>query len=205
VASSKTGQPFTCVVYSNLIPWGAKLARELNLPSILLWNQSPAVLDIFYYYFNGYGDTIQDDINDPTFSLKLPGLPPLGSRDHLSSFFNYRCHTWIARRLIKKKSWLRKKTYIWHLVFLEENILFKESPPNIMVTRNPNWSTKILWYKICYVKGKTLSPTKRPTWGRLHCWFCLKLLKNLFSFFPFFFLLFMFLTLVSINNSYEYF
>ena len=82
---------------------------------------------------------------------------------------------------------MRKRTYIWHFVFLEENILFKESPPNTMVTRNSNWSTKILWYGICYVKGKTLSPPKRPTWGRLHCWFCLKLLKNLFSFFPFFF------------------
>ena len=81
---------------------------------------------------------------------------------------------------------MRKRTYIWHLVFLEENILFKESPPNIIVTRNPNWSTKILWYKICYIKGKTLSPPKCLTWGRLHCWFCLKLLKNLFSFFLFF-------------------
>jgi hypothetical protein len=55
--------------------------------------------------------------------------------------------------------------------------LFKESPPSIMVTRNPNWSTKILWYGIGYVKGKILSPLKRSAWGRLHCWFCLKLLN----------------------------
>ncbi|XP_011020320.1 PREDICTED: crocetin glucosyltransferase, chloroplastic-like [Populus euphratica] len=89
VASSKNGRPFTRVVYSNLIPWVAKVARELKLPSTLLWNQSPALLDIFYYYFNGYGDTIRENINDPTFSLKLPGLPPLGSRD-LPSFFNPR-------------------------------------------------------------------------------------------------------------------
>jgi hypothetical protein len=27
-----------------------------------------------------------------------------------------------------------------------ENVLFKESPPSIMVTRSPNWSTEILWY-----------------------------------------------------------
>ncbi|KAJ6331992.1 hypothetical protein OIU76_010383 [Salix suchowensis] len=86
-ASSKNGRPFTCVVYSNLIPWVAKVARELNLPSTLLWNQSPALLDIFYYYFNGYGDTIRENINDPTFSLKLPGLPPLGCHD-LPSFLN---------------------------------------------------------------------------------------------------------------------
>ncbi|CAK7342484.1 unnamed protein product [Dovyalis caffra] len=89
VASSKKGRPFTRVVYSNLIPWVAKVAQELHLPSTLLWNQSPALLDIFYYYFNGYGDTIKENIDDPSFSLKLPGLPPLGSRD-LPSFFNPR-------------------------------------------------------------------------------------------------------------------
>ncbi|KAF9664707.1 hypothetical protein SADUNF_Sadunf16G0046200 [Salix dunnii] len=85
----KKGGPFTCVVYSNLVPWVAKVARQLNLPSTLLWNQSPALLDIFYYYFNGYGDTIKKNINDPSFSLKLPGLPPLESRD-LPSFLNPR-------------------------------------------------------------------------------------------------------------------
>jgi len=58
-----------------------------------------------------------------------------------------------------------------------------------MVTRNRNWSTKILWYKTGYAKGKMLSPPKHPTWGRLHCWFSLKLLKNLFSFSLFLFFL----------------
>jgi hypothetical protein len=72
---------------------------------------------------------------------------------------------------------LEKRTDIWHLVLLGENVLFKESPPSIMVTSNPNWSTKILWYGTGYAKGKILSPLKRPTWGKLHCWFCLKLLK----------------------------
>ncbi|KAJ6756332.1 UDP-GLYCOSYLTRANSFERASE 75D1 [Salix purpurea] len=70
-------------------PGWRKVARQLNLPSTLLWNQSPALLDIFYYYFNGYGDTIKKNINDPGFSLKLPGLPPLESRD-LPSFLNPR-------------------------------------------------------------------------------------------------------------------
>ena len=46
-----------------------------------------------------------------------------------------------------------------------------------MVTRNPNQLTEILWYEIGYVKGKMLSPLKSYTRGRLHCWFCLKLLK----------------------------
>ena len=46
----------------------------------------------------------------------------------------------------------RKRTDIWYLVLLGENILFKESPPSIMVTRNPNWSTEILWYETGYAK-----------------------------------------------------
>jgi len=70
-----------------------------------------------------------------------------------------------------------KKIYFWHLVLLGEKVLFKESPPSIMVTRNPNWSTEILWYGTGYVKGKILSPLKHSAWGRLHCWFCLKLLN----------------------------
>ena len=41
--------------------------------------------------------------------------------------------------------------------------MFKESPPNIMITRNPNWLTEILWYKTSYAKTKILSPFKRPT------------------------------------------
>jgi hypothetical protein len=53
-----------------------------------------------------------------------------------------------------------KKTNFWYLVLLGENILFEESPPNIMVTRNPNWSIEILWLGIGYVKGKILSPLK---------------------------------------------
>jgi hypothetical protein len=37
----------------------------------------------------------------------------------------------------------------------------KESAPNIMVTRNPNRSTEILWYRTGYLKEKILSPFKR--------------------------------------------
>jgi len=70
-----------------------------------------------------------------------------------------------------------KKKDFWHLVLLGKRVLFKESSPSIMVTRNPNWSTEILWYGIGYVKEKILSPLKRSAWGRLHCWFCFKLLN----------------------------
>ena len=59
------------------------------------------------------------------------------------------------------KNIYNEKTNFWHLLLLGENILFEESPPSIMVTRNPNWSTEILWLGIGYVKGKILSPLKR--------------------------------------------
>jgi len=56
---------------------------------------------------------------------------------------------------------LWKKNRFWHLVLLGKKVLSKESPPSIMVTRNPNWSIEILWLGIGYVKGKILSPLKR--------------------------------------------
>jgi len=78
-------------------------------------------------------------------------------------FFNIIVALDIAVALKNKFSIMEKRTNIWHLVLLGEKVLFKESPPSIMVTRNPNWSTEILWYGIGYVKGKILSPLKRST------------------------------------------
>jgi len=75
---------------------------------------------------------------------------------------------------------LWKKNIFLTCCSFRKKVLFKESPPSIMVTRNPNWSTEILWFGTGYVKGKILSPLKRSAWGRLHCWFCLKLL-NIYS------------------------
>jgi len=54
-----------------------------------------------------------------------------------------------------------KRTDIWRIVLLGKNILLEESSPSIMVTRNLNWSTEILWLGIGYVKGKILLPLKR--------------------------------------------
>jgi len=65
----------------------------------------------------------------------------------------------IAAALKKNhRSW-KKNRFLASCSF-RENVLFKESPPSIMVTRNPNWSTEILWYGTGYVKGKILSPLK---------------------------------------------
>jgi len=62
---------------------------------------------------------------------------------------------------LKKNHRLWKKNRFLASYSFRENVLFKESPPSIMVTRNPNWSTEILWYGTSYVKGKILSPLKR--------------------------------------------
>jgi hypothetical protein len=87
------------------------------------------------------------------------------------------CYTRTSRRPIKINHLIEKKNRYLTSCSLGETVLFKESPPSIMVTRNPNWSIEILWYGTGYAKGKMLSPPKRPTWGRLHCWFCLKLIR----------------------------
>jgi len=52
---------------------------------------------------------------------------------------------WKKNRFLASGSFKRKK-----------NVLFKESPPSIMVTKNPNWSTEILWFGTGYVKRKLL-------------------------------------------------
>jgi len=55
----------------------------------------------------------------------------------------------------------KKKNRFLASCSFRKNVLFEESPPSIMVTRNPNWSTKILWFGTGYVKGKILAPLKR--------------------------------------------
>jgi hypothetical protein len=70
--------------------------------------------------------------------------------------------------------------------FLKENIWFKESSPNIMIIRNPNWSTEILWFGIGYTKEKMLSAFKHPICLRQAALLDLiKITKNLFFFFCF--------------------
>nr|XP_043632667.1 UDP-glycosyltransferase 75C1-like [Erigeron canadensis] len=85
LSSAENGSPVTCLVYTLLLPWAAELARGLNVPTALLWIQPASVLRVYYYYFNGYKELIGDDCNEPSWSVELPGLPSLKSRD-LPSF-----------------------------------------------------------------------------------------------------------------------
>ncbi|KAK9062512.1 hypothetical protein SSX86_019699 [Deinandra increscens subsp. villosa] len=86
LSNAENGTPVTCLVYT-LLPWAAKVAREFNLPSALLWIQPASVLRVYYYFFNGYDKLIWDNWSDRSWSIELPGLPLLKSRD-LPSF----CH-----------------------------------------------------------------------------------------------------------------
>ncbi|KAK6266097.1 hypothetical protein QUC31_016934 [Theobroma cacao] len=85
VSSDKEGKPVTCIVHSLLLPWAMEVAREHHIPSAILWIQPATVLGIYYYYFNGYEETIKGQAGESKCPIELPGLPPLASRD-LPSF-----------------------------------------------------------------------------------------------------------------------
>lgn len=84
VSCAEQGNPITCVVYTTFYHWVAEVARGFDLPSMLYWIQPAAVLAIYYYYFNDYKDAF-NQIDDPSWSIKLPDLPLLNKRD-LPSF-----------------------------------------------------------------------------------------------------------------------
>lgn len=84
--SSDEGRPVTSLVYTLLLPWVEEVGRELHIPSALLWIQPATVLNIYYYYFNGYEDEMKCSTNnDPNWCIQLPRLPLLKSQD-LPSF-----------------------------------------------------------------------------------------------------------------------
>ncbi|KAB2092301.1 hypothetical protein ES319_A02G020800v1, partial [Gossypium barbadense] len=67
-SSENEGKPITCIVYSLLLHWATEVARKHHIPSALLWIQHATA-----------------DEKNPKCSIKLPGLPPLFTRD-LPSF-----------------------------------------------------------------------------------------------------------------------
>ncbi|KAK7318999.1 hypothetical protein RJT34_03708 [Clitoria ternatea] len=76
LSHAQEGHPFTCLLYTPLLPWAAEVARGFHLPTAILWTQPATVLDILYHYFHGYRDYINDKTKeDPSCSIELPGLP----------------------------------------------------------------------------------------------------------------------------------
>ncbi|KAI5599672.1 hypothetical protein BDE02_02G211900 [Populus trichocarpa] len=115
VDSAKEGKPVTCLVYTMLLHWASEVARAQHLPAALLWIQPATVFDIYYYYFNGYGD-IFNNCKDTSYAIELPGLPPLASRD-LPSFV------------------LPSNTYTFALQMFQEQLeqLSQETNPKVLV------------------------------------------------------------------------
>ncbi|AES71958.1 phloretin 4'-O-glucosyltransferase [Medicago truncatula] len=103
LSGKQEGRPFTCLAYGIIIPWVAKVARELHLPSALLWIQAATVFDIYYYYFHEHGDYITNKSKDETCSISLPGLSfSLESRDLPSFLLSSNIYT-IATRSFKEQ------------------------------------------------------------------------------------------------------
>ncbi|KAL0451979.1 UNVERIFIED_CONTAM: UDP-glycosyltransferase 75C1 [Sesamum latifolium] len=86
LSAAEQGRPITCLIYTLLLPWASEVARDVHIPSALLWIQAATVLDIYYYYFNGFGDEIIASSNDPSWKLQLHGVPILLSQRDLPSF-----------------------------------------------------------------------------------------------------------------------
>ena len=86
IESADHGRPVACIVYTMIFDWSREVARRVHVPSAYFWNQAATTFDIYYYYFNGYGDEIRNKSIDPSSFVVLPGLePPFTGRD-LPSF-----------------------------------------------------------------------------------------------------------------------
>ncbi|WVZ96774.1 hypothetical protein U9M48_042373 [Paspalum notatum var. saurae] len=82
------GRPVTCAVYTLLLPWVARVARDHGVASTaVFWIQPATALAAYYHYFRGHRDAVAAAAasGDPRAEVRLPGLPPLRVRD-LPSF-----------------------------------------------------------------------------------------------------------------------
>lgn len=78
-------RPVSCIIYTNFLSWAADVARDHGIPSAHYWIQPTTVFAAYYHYFHGYEELITFHGHDPSFTVDLPGLPPLRIRD-LPSF-----------------------------------------------------------------------------------------------------------------------
>ncbi|KAK7387604.1 hypothetical protein VNO78_28519 [Psophocarpus tetragonolobus] len=111
IAAKNEGEPFTCLAYTILLPWAAKVAREFHIPGALLWIQAATVFDIYYYYFHNYFNMAHKS------SIELPGLPFCLTRRDIPSFL------------------LPSNIYNFALPSLQQQFedLDEESKPNVIV------------------------------------------------------------------------
>ncbi|GMN20495.1 hypothetical protein TIFTF001_048758 [Ficus carica] len=82
-------RPYSCLIYTFIMPWVADVAAELQIPVALFWVQAATVFDVCYYCFHGYGDLVRDNmVKDYSSSLTFPGLPLDLTLGDLPSFFD---------------------------------------------------------------------------------------------------------------------
>ncbi|KAL2343496.1 hypothetical protein Fmac_004781 [Flemingia macrophylla] len=72
LSAASDGDPFTCLLYTLLVPWAPPLARRFNLPTAMLWIEPASVLNILYHYFHGYADHINHA--SKTTAIVFPGF-----------------------------------------------------------------------------------------------------------------------------------
>ncbi|XP_047947583.1 UDP-glycosyltransferase 75C1-like [Salvia hispanica] len=77
--SLDTGWPVTCLVYSLLMPWAAKVARDMNVPSAFLAIQCAAAFAIYSRLFGG--GSIDGGEIDSSVCVKIQDLPTFSSCD----------------------------------------------------------------------------------------------------------------------------
>ncbi|PON95504.1 UDP-glucuronosyl/UDP-glucosyltransferase [Trema orientale] len=90
VSARNDGRPYSCLVYTLLLPWAGLTADGLGLPSVMLWIQPATVFDVYYYYFHGYGDIIRETMKRQASASKttFPGLSLEFPRRDLPSFMD---------------------------------------------------------------------------------------------------------------------
>ncbi|KAI4364321.1 hypothetical protein MLD38_020429 [Melastoma candidum] len=116
VSEADEGCPFTCIIYTAVAPWIADLAREMGIPSVMIWLQPAALLDMYYYYFNGYSDEITNACNDRTGLVQLPSLPPFSACD-IPTFITPTNNFPILRKMMH----------------MQLEVLMKETNPKVLV------------------------------------------------------------------------
>jgi hypothetical protein len=84
---------------------------------------------------------------------------------------------------------LEKRTDIWHLVLLGKISSSRSRHLVLWSLGTLTGQQRFYGTRLVTQKERCYHPPKRHTWDRLHCWFSLKLLKNLFSFSLFLFFL----------------
>ncbi|XP_015958239.1 phloretin 4'-O-glucosyltransferase [Arachis duranensis] len=113
------GEPFTCLIYTLLVPWAHEVARAFQLPTALLWIQAATVMSIVHPYFHGCETYITDKIKSKDEPFTIPGLPLLLSSCDVPTFL-----------LVSTTNPL---SFIFPLSEEQFRVLHKETNPTVLV------------------------------------------------------------------------